>query len=536
MVIEQKIWPVVSLVAVIQDMQPGFARRPNSKSIGIAQLRTNNVSNDGNIDLTEIKYVDATEIEIKKYGVQKGDVIFNNTNSPELVGRAAYFGLDQLFVLSNHMTRLRVTTDLLDAEFLARYLNYLWQIGASSRWAKHWVNQAAIDQSGLEQFDIPLPPLLEQRRIVAILRKADELRQLRRQANARAQQLLPALFDEMFGDFSYGSDHDWLKLEEVADVVSGVTKGRRLPPSKTVTVPYLRVANVQAGYIDLTEIKTIEALPSEVEQYRLQYGDVVLTEGGDFDKLGRGAMWTHDIPNCIHQNHVFRVRLKPEFLHPLFFTQFLTTNFAKVYFLQAAKQTTNLASINMTQLRALPVPIPLMTLQQAFVKKVEKANGLLGMQSASDETSEHLFQSLLTRAFTGELTTAWREAHATELTEAAAERDRLLNKPIPLAAKPLLIAPPDLGAPILTVKPSRAIYADLDAATQSLWAAAQTRPAYFRPADLLNGTDLTTVQAEAGLRILAALGFVRQVGLEGQLVYRRVDPIAESATKPEFLP
>ncbi len=185
-----------------------------------------------------------------------------------------------------------------------------------------------------------------------------------------------------------------------------------------------------------------------------------------------------------------------------------------------------------------PIPIPKVTVQrqEEFSKKARLYDQIDEEVTQASNRIENLFASLLARAFTGDLTTAWREVYTDELAEAAAERDRLLNKPIALEAKPLIIAPPDLGAPTLTVKPSRAIYADLDAATQSLWAAAQTRPAYFRPTDLLNSTDLTAVQAEAGLHLLAALGFVRQVGLEGQLVYRRVDPIAESAAKPEFLP
>src|SRR5438270_13215326 len=87
-------------------------------------------------------------------------------------------------------------------------------------------------------------------------------------------------------------------LAEVADIASGVAKGRRLE-GETVTVPYLRVANVQAGHLDLSEIKEIEVLPSEVGKYRLQKGDILMTEGGDRDKLGRGTVWRGQIDTCI---------------------------------------------------------------------------------------------------------------------------------------------------------------------------------------------------------------------------------------------
>ena len=89
------------------------------------------------------------------------------------------------------------------------------------------------------------------------------------------------------------------------------------------------VSLAEAGHLNLSEIKTIQALPEEIEELALQKGDVLLTEGGDFDKLGRGAMLEQDLPNCIHQNHVFRVRVDPSQLDPVYFASFLQTPEAK---------------------------------------------------------------------------------------------------------------------------------------------------------------------------------------------------------------
>ena len=97
-------------------------------------------------------------------------------------------------------------------------------------------------------------------------------------------------------------------LERCSEVQTGVAKGRSLNGADLVSVPYLRVANVQDGYLDLTEIKNIEIRRSEVPRFSLRVGDVVLTEGGDFDKLGRGFIWTGEVPGCVHQNHIFAVR------------------------------------------------------------------------------------------------------------------------------------------------------------------------------------------------------------------------------------
>jgi type I restriction enzyme S subunit len=166
-----------------------------------------------------------------------------------------------------------------------------------------------------------------------------------------------------------------------------------------VEVPYLRVANVQDGYLDLSEIKTISALPEDIRALTLRPNDVLMTEGGDFDKLGRGAIWRGGINPCIHQNHIFRVRLDQSAILPLFFTYFLRTPYAKEYFLKCSKQTTNLASINMTQLRATPVPVPPIAAQKEFAGWVAQYEHLRATHLEALRQADHLFQTLLRQAF-----------------------------------------------------------------------------------------------------------------------------------------
>lgn len=120
----------------------------------------------------------------------------------------------------------------------------------------------------LARLPIPLPPLPEQERIVRLLDAAEELRRLRAEADRRTADLIPAIFHEMFGDPA-SNRHPKRKLSDVAEIVSGVAKGRRFNGQPTRLVPYLRVANVQAGFLDLSEIKTIEALPKEVDELAL---------------------------------------------------------------------------------------------------------------------------------------------------------------------------------------------------------------------------------------------------------------------------
>ena len=114
----------------------------------------------------------------------------------------------------------------------------------------------------------------------------------------------------------------WARFGDIADIAGGVTKGRNLAGRRLVSWPYLRVANVQAGYLDLARMKEIEIPVEELERYELHPGDVLLTEGGDWDKLGRSAVWQGEISPCAHQNHVFRARprsadLQSDWLSPI---------------------------------------------------------------------------------------------------------------------------------------------------------------------------------------------------------------------------
>ena len=142
----------------------------------------------------------------------------------------------------------------------------------------------------------------------------------------------------------------------------------------------MAVSNVKDGHIDWTTVKTIMATRQEINQYRLQSDDVLMTEGGDPDKVGRGAIIKNPPINCIHQNHIFRVRLDEGNILPTYFAEYLQHQKAKRYFLGCAKQTTGIASINMRQLKSLPVLLPPLELQNrfaAFVAEVDKSKFLI---------------------------------------------------------------------------------------------------------------------------------------------------------------
>ena len=262
-----------------------------------------------------------------------------------------------------------------------------------------------VSKSKFGQLEIPVPPLVQQRRIAAILDQADALRAKRREALAQLDSLTQSIFNEMFGD-PERNEKSWpdaLTLGDVADIASGVTKGRNLGEKVTRVLPYLAVANVQDKSLRLDGIKSIEATEDEIRRYRLQKNDLLLTEGGDPDKLGRGTLWNDELPECIHQNHVFRVRLTSDQLSPLFLNWLVGSQRGKKYFLKSAKQITGNASINMTQLRKFPLLVPPRHLQQAFASRIKSAETLKITHNAALQELDRLFASLQHRAFQGEL-------------------------------------------------------------------------------------------------------------------------------------
>ena len=254
----------------------------------------------------------------------------------------------------------------------------------------------------LNKVVVPLPPLNEQRHIASILDKVTDLIAQRRAQLDKLDLLVKSRFVEMFGD-PVLNPMNWpsVPLSDMADIVSGITKGRKTKEHDLIEVPYMAVSNVKDGYIDWTTVKTIAATQAEIDQYRLLPDDVLMTEGGDPDKLGRGAIIKKPLENCIHQNHIFRVRLDEAKILPVYFAEYLQHQKAKQYFLRCAKQTTGIASINMTQLKGLPTLVPPTELQFSFNKEVEQINRTKTDLNQSLSKLETLKKSIMQDKFGG---------------------------------------------------------------------------------------------------------------------------------------
>lgn len=363
----------------------GFSSSRN----GIPVIRIQNVG----YDVGELVYWDGDYDP--RYIVTDGDILLSLSGNIKL----------SVWKRENALLNQRVVKLIPSAPVDRGY--FYWAINRAieeiANMAKHAVI-ANVSMGDLRELKIPLPPLPEQKRIAAILDKADSIRRKRQEAVRLTEELLRSVFLDMFGD-PVTNPKGWKEaaLTDVAEIVSGVTKGRNFDDKQTVLAPYLRVANVQDGYLNLNEIKEIEVLPTDIAKYRLLDGDILLTEGGDPDKLGRGTVWREHVKDCIHQNHIFRVRIKTDNLLPDFLSVLIGSERGKRYFLRAAKQTTGIASINSTQLKNFPVLIPSLDLQQRFAKSVFNAKKLNNRLIETEASTDTLFNSLMLSAFRGEL-------------------------------------------------------------------------------------------------------------------------------------
>ena len=258
--------------------------------------------------------------------------------------------------------------------------------------------QQRVPKSFMENALVALPPLSEQRKIIGVLNRATRMERLRIQAADHHREFISALFIKMFGDRDQiGARFPCAPLRYVATIGSGVTKGRRIDPANAIEVPYLRVANVQDGFLNLDEIKTITIRRGEEKKYGLALGDLVMTEGGDHDKLGRAAIWHGELSYCAHQNHVFRVRPCTEILLVDYLREVAGSAYGKAYFLSVAKQTTGIASINKTQLGDFSVPIPPIDLQTRYAGLVARAYSVVSTAGTASKTALDLNASLMSR-------------------------------------------------------------------------------------------------------------------------------------------
>jgi type I restriction enzyme S subunit len=350
---------------------------------------------------------------LERHRVKSGDVLFGRRGE---LGRCALVGESQKgWLCGTGCLRLRPSGIAVPG--------FLIQVFGSRRTAR-WLEEHAVGQTMLNlnteilgRLPLLLPPLPEQRKIAAILSSVDDTIEKTQATVDQLDVVKKGLLGELLTQGMPGRHKEYrpsdagmvpttwriLPLREIAEVRTGLAKNtKRSSSGAAMELPYLRVANVQDGYLDLSEVKTIEVEASLVERYLLADGDVLFNEGGDADKVGRGTVWRSQLPRCLHQNHVFVVRPSSQILSD-FLSLYGGSSRGKAFFLDAAKQTTNLASINSSQLKALPVPIPALSEQREIVATANSVMLRLKAETSTLASLRLLKTALLDSLLSGRL-------------------------------------------------------------------------------------------------------------------------------------
>lgn len=394
-------WTEVALGELVTEAKPGFASGHDLDD-GVFQFRMNNLTRDGRLDLTKRRRVPRNTPKIESCLLEPGDVLFNATNSPDLVGKTAYFdGLDEPAVFSNHFVRLRAQPSRSDGRFLARWLQLQWERGLFRARAKQWVNQATFGRDSLLNLRLRVPPVDEQRRIAAILDAADELRAKRRESLRLLDTLTESIFLNMFGDPA--SNPHGFPIEPLTAVVAdgtSVTYGIvQAGAEYEGGVPYIRTGDIVEGRIAVDQLrKTKPSLAARFERSRVSCGDIVMSIRAT---VGTTAMVPPLLDGANLTQGTARIAPGPRATGP-YLLAFLRTASTQRWIQRQVKGAT-FREITLARLRELPVMLAPVETQGEFVRRVNHVAQSTAMAAFSANQLDALFASLQHRAFRGEL-------------------------------------------------------------------------------------------------------------------------------------
>jgi type I restriction enzyme S subunit len=365
---------------------------------GLPHLRPFNIADDGRLELGQLYQVPASEAPQSKRELLPGDLLFNNTNSVELVGKATIIREPMVAGFSNHLTRIRVDAKRVEPEYFAFWLRRLRTTGFFTAQATQWVSQAAFKTSELRALAIDLPGMVEQHRIVDLLTRAEGIVCLRREAQQKATELIPAMFVDMFGD--PGTNPLQWPVVPLGAVLAAVDYGSSTKASPTgAGLPIIRMGNVTtAGDLDLDDLKFVELSEDDAERFRLRKGDLLFNRTNSKELVGKTGLWDGSL-DAVVASYFIRLRARLDIAVPSYLWAWMNSRHMKRVLFDTARGAIGQANINSKELRAFAVAVPPMERQQAFDARVQDIRSICRQQAEALIRATASFDSLLSRAF-----------------------------------------------------------------------------------------------------------------------------------------
>lgn len=392
---------ITTLGDITESADPGFASGENLRS-GVAQLRMNNVRRDGTLDWSEIRRIPADARKVEKYSLRPGDIVFNSTNSPDLVGKTALFsGFKEPVLFSNHFLRLRVDAKHAEPGFIAWWLTRCWQQRAFESLCTRWVNQASVRKHDLLSLRIELPDLPEQKRVATMLEQAHRLRRIRRYALELSDTFLPAAFLELLdrevGRFPVVSV-DELAVQNRGSIRTGPFGSQLLHSEFTDGgIAVLGIDNAVNNRFEWAERRFITLNKYEkLKRYTVHPGDVLITIMGT---CGRCAIVPDNVGTAINTKHLCCITLDQTRCLPIYLQAAFLHHPFVLHQLRIATKGAIMQGLNMEIIKNLRIPLPPLAVQRRFAYVATTYERLRTRQWEAMRQAEHLFQTLLRQSF-----------------------------------------------------------------------------------------------------------------------------------------
>ncbi len=308
-------------------------------------------------------------------------------------------------IVSSHYFLFKLDEKLLDRRFLDYFIrtrHFRDQVTAQGS-----TNYAAIRPEDVLGYIISLPPLEEQRRIVArieeLAARVEEARELRRRAVEETNALMNNYGSKLFHNDGCNME----SIDSVCEVKGGIQKSSERTPGSNPR-RYITVAHVQRNWIDTSDPRYFEVSDEELEKWRLIPGDVLVIEGnGSANQIGRTALFSGEIRDCVHQNHVIRIRPNQKWILPDYLNGFLNSPHGQKQMRERSRTTSGLFNLSVGRIKSINIPLPSVLEQQIVIDKLQemrsKLDALKRHQAETAAELDALLPAILERAFRGEL-------------------------------------------------------------------------------------------------------------------------------------
>ena len=408
--------PFNRVAEVVTGNTPPRTEKESYSSAGIPWVKPPDLDSDEPITRTA-EYLSDTG-KLKARILPKGSVMVC------CIGTIGKVGIAGCEVATNQQINSLIFNKMVDPKYGYYYCkanNFLFQSVAPKAVVP------ILKKSIFEKIKITLPPPSEQRRIVEILDQADEIRKLRKQADEKAEKIIPALFYKMFGDpIELMKGDNSLALSEFnIEFQNGFACGEKDIVDGT---PHLRMNNIDdLGILNLDLVRTVPN-SFDKERYRLNNGDVLFMSTNSDDKIGKSCVFNiEEDRHFLFSNHLIRLRIFDDRISPEYLSTYLHLLWAKRFYPSIAKRWVNQSTISLQNLKNIKVYVPFKEKLNKLTDAIKNLNDNRKFRNNSLSVINSLFNNLLSKAFDGSLTSSWREAHMNELLKEMEEQKKIFG-------------------------------------------------------------------------------------------------------------